>query len=165
MRKNYHCSPKLFLLAFLFFIAFSNCSKSNRCHYTGMPNSFVFLLTENGKRLPDSILTGVKTSYFQNNQKLFLTDLRRGINENGFDAYGLGILSTRLIGIFSADKNIKNYFLEYPDGEQDTLFVDYVPPSPNNNCLYKLNQVRYNGKVILPDQSITQLKVYTLEKP
>jgi hypothetical protein len=123
------------------------------------------LLTENGKRLPDSILTGVKTSYFQNNQRLFLTDLKRGIIENGFDAYELGILSTRLIGTFSADKNIKNYFIEYPDGKRDTLFVDYVPPSPNNNCLYILKQVKYNGKLIMPDPSITQLNVYTLERP
>ena len=111
MRKNYHCSPKLFLLAFLFFIAFSNCSKTKKCHYTGVPHSLFFLLNKGGNRLPDSVLNNLKISYSENGQKLFVNDVERGINEGGFNACDLGIITTRLIGFISAEHNIKSILL------------------------------------------------------
>jgi hypothetical protein len=42
-----------------------------------------------------------------------------------------------LLGIeeMSSLHNIKNYYIHWPNGEQDTLFVDYVrDESHNNNC-------------------------------
>ena len=158
MRKNYHHSPKLFLLAFLFLIAFSNCSKKNRCHYVSIPSSLFFLLKKDGSRLPDSVLNNLKMSYYENSTTEYVSDLGRATEEG----YNLGVMTTRLIGDISADKNIKMYFIEYPNGEKDTLSVDYQPPSINNGCHYNLIQVKFNGKEITPDPAITMQKVYTL---
>ena len=165
MRKNYHHSPKLFLLAFLFLIAFSNCSKKNRCHSATVPHSLVFLLEKEGKRLPDSVLNNVKISYYENGKKLFVNDVERGTNVDSINAYDLGIVGTRLIGNISSDHNIKDYLIEYPDGDVDTLFVDYLPPSQETDCLYVLKLVKYNGEVVEPDPAYYRYaKVYLFKK-
>lgn len=153
-------SKYFFVFGFILLIAFSNCSKKNRCHYVSLPNSLFFLLKKDGIRLPDSVLNNLKISYYENATTKYISDLGRAKEEG----YNLGVMTTRLIGDISANKNIKQYFIEYSDGEKDTLNVDYEPPSISNGCHYNLIQVKFNGKEITPDLAITMQKVYTLEK-
>ncbi|HWR32976.1 MAG TPA: hypothetical protein VN451_05605, partial [Chitinophagaceae bacterium] len=109
----------------------------------------------------------LKLSYFEAGQKKYLTDFSRATDQG----YDLGIMTTRNIGSTSGDNNVKDYYLEYPNGAKDTLLVDYRHVSYNeakNNscyCYYPLEQVKYNGVVATPDPTITQQKVYRFDKP
>lgn|GEM_PF-6174386 len=77
-----------------------------------------------------------------------------------------GLIASRIIGILSADNNIKTYYIEYSNGwTNDTLYVDYSPNTPATNCLYVLNRVKYNGKTCAVDDSFhLDLPVYILNK-
>lgn len=150
------------LYSSLLTIGLTSCSKSqNKCHYVSPPRSFFFLLKKNGNRLPDSILDNIRIAYMKNGSKLYITDLVRATG----DGREMGILTTRLIGTLSADNNIKPFSIEYPDGTVDDLFIDYSPPSLSNNCVYIINQIKYNGLVSQPDPTITMQTVYTFIKP
>lgn len=155
----------LYIFGFTLFIGASNCSKSNKCYYDTPPNSLFFLLKKGGDRLPDATLTNLKISYIEDGEKKFLPDLIRGVNEGGVDAFTMGIMTTRLIGILSADNNIKDFVIEYADGSRDSLFVNYEGPSTNTNCFYVIKQVKYNNQVSLPDPTITLQTVYLFIKP
>lgn len=153
------------------FLQSSSCNREDPLGPQVINNSLVFLLKKGGNRLPDSILNNTKLVYFLNGQKNYLSDFARGINEGPFQAYDLGVLTTRNIGSSSGDNNVKEYYLEYPNGTKDTLFVDYRHVSYNeaiNNscyCYYPLEQVKYNGVVATLDSTITQQKVYKFYKP
>lgn len=143
-------------------IGFTHCTKSqNKCNYVSPPSSFFFLPKKNGNRLPDSILDNMKISYMANGSTTYVADLVRATG----DGRDMGILTTRLIGILSADQNIKEFSIEFPDGTSDELYVDYEPPSPNNGCLYLISQIKYNGIVVQPDPAITEQTVYSFNKP
>lgn len=135
-----------------------------------MNNSLAFLLTKNNQRLPDSIVNNIKMAYYEGNNKKYINDLSRGINEGGFMAYDIGLLSTRDIGGYSSGGGIKNYYLEYPNGQIDTLYVDYRVLSYDQAlkdpcfCYYPLVEVRYNGQPANLDSSITMQKVYSFKK-
>lgn len=143
-------------------LALVQCSKStsNSCRYTSPPDSFFFLIKKNNDRLPDSVLNGIRISYSENGARKYLTDLTRATEEG----YALGVMTTRLIGIISADQVIKDFIIEYPSTySNEPLHIDYQSPSKNNGCAYSLQQVNYNGHAVSPDPAITVQRVYLLE--
>lgn len=160
----------LALLIIMTILQSSSCNKKDPLGPQIINNSLIFVLKKNNNRLPDSILNNIKMYYYTNGQKIRMSDLERGIDEGTFLANSLGILATRNIGATSGDDNIKSYYLEYPNGTQDTLFVDYRHVSyneaVNNNCYcyYPLIEVRYNGQVAPIDTSISAQKVYLFKK-
>jgi len=151
------------IFGFILLISIANCSKSksSNCQYVSPPNSLFFLLKKAGNRLPDSILNNLKLSYNESGNKKFLSDFVRATAEG----YNLGVMTTRLIGIRSADQNIKDFVIEYPNGTTDTIYADYEPPSTNNNCLYLIKQIKYNNQISYPDPNIPQQTVYLFNKP
>jgi hypothetical protein len=164
----------LLIICLLLLLLFS-CKKnqSNPCPtFWGykLPYSLFFKLNLNGNRLADSVLNKLKLSYYQNGSKKYISDFSRAINEGSLNAFDSGIMVTRDIGFNSGDANIKDYYLEFPDGDIDTLFVDYRKYSQCEadtsvcQCLYPLYSVHFNGQKASPDAYITEHTVYLFEK-
>lgn len=157
-----------FSLVPLFFAA--SCGKDKKIGPQTIPSSLGFVVKKANVRLPDSIINNVKLFYFKNGVKTYMNDFIRGINEGPFAAYDLGVQTTRNIGFTSADDNIKNYFLEFANGDIDSLVVDYRHLGENDAfrnpcyCYYPLEQVSYNGRIALPDSTIIQQKVFKFNK-
>ena len=146
------------------------CSKSNEYNnLRSIPYSIFLKITKNGNRLPDSVLDNLKLSYYQNGSKKYISDFIRCINEGGINARDLGFMTTNIIGINSGDYNIKDYYIEYPNGTNDTLFVDYrhlsTADAANDSCacLYPLKQLKYNGIKPKLDTTIKYQTMYIFE--
>lgn len=133
--------------------------------YDAVPSSLILKITKSGTVVPDLDLLNVKLSYFENNEKKYVSDFM--INSNNMEVSNKGFIFTRNIGVLSAKNNIKTYYLEYPNGWQtDTLYVDYLPNTPATNCQYVLNPIKVND--ILSTVYITSLfnlPVYEINKP
>jgi hypothetical protein len=151
------------------------CKKDNNSDcplFTGLqvPNSLIFIIKKNGIRLDDSLLNLSRLFYLKNNQRVYVNDFSRGVNEGGFNAYDLGILASRDVGLISGNESIKDFYLELPNSDIDTLFVDYRHYSQCEAdtsacyCLYPRLQVKYNGQVATYDPTITQQQVYLFNK-
>lgn len=157
------------IIAFVF--QSSSCNKKDPLGPQVINNSIFFLVKINNQRLPDSVLNNMKMSYYLSGQKKYVDDFTRGINEGGFMANDMGIQTTRDVGTYSGDNNVKNYYLEYPNGTIDTLFIDYRHVSYNEAstnscyCYYPLVDVKFNSVVAQIDSSITQQRVYRFNKP
>jgi hypothetical protein len=150
---------KLFLLTVLTLFAINACSKSD-CFYVSIPNSLVFIIKKDNRILSDSILNNIKLSYVIGIEKKYVSDVARGINEFS----KIGVITSRLIGQYSADDNIKDYTIEYPNGEKDKLFVDYESPSKETGCVYKLNSIKFNGKIAEIDTELLPIEIYRFNR-
>jgi hypothetical protein len=97
-------------------------------------------------------------------------DFARASNEGGFNARDAGIQVSRVIGLSSGDSGIKDYYLEYPDGSKDTLYVDYqhisFDAAKKNSCKceYPMRPVKYNQQTSSLDSLTTQQPVYLFKK-
>ncbi len=133
-------------LIIIIIVLFTNCSKSkdNVCEYDSIPNSLTLKISKSGDIVPYLVLLNVKLSYFENNEKKYVSDFSP--DNVVLNLRDKGYISTRLIGILSAKNNIKTFYIEYSNGwENDTLFVDYLPNTPENNCVYSLNPIKVNN--------------------
>jgi hypothetical protein len=141
--KNYKIKSILIFLLFIFFI---NCTKSdeNVCKWDAMPDSLILKITKSGTIVSDLVLAEIKLSYYENNAKKYVKDFT--IENVDTNIRNKGYISTRGIGTLSGNNNIKTYFIEYPNGwPTDTLYVDYLPNTPETNCRYVLNPVKINN--------------------
>ena len=145
----------------------TSCAKDKKIGPQTIPNSLFFVIKKNNSRLSDNDLDNMELFYFKANVKTYINDFQRGTGEG----LVLGVQTTRNIGFTSADDNIKNYYLEFANGDIDSLVVDYKHLGErdafNNSCYcyYPLDQVNYNGQIALPDSAITQQKVFRFNKP
>ena len=73
----------------------------------------------NGKVPPDSMLSQISLSYNTGSCFRNVPDFIPAINAFADS----GIVTT--LGNLSAVKHIKDYILSYPDGQADTLFIDF----------------------------------------
>ena len=159
---------KTILHILLFILLIPSCSKStdNTCKYVAIPNSLVIRITKSGVIIPYLSLLNVKLSYFENNEKKYVSDFSPdSVNLNLRDN---GYIATRQIGILSAKNNIKTYYIEYSNGwENDTIYVDYLPNTPENNCVYSLNPLKVNDilATIYTTPDFGGTKVYEINKP
>ena len=90
----------------------ATCNKKQECPTfwgTLLPQTFYFVIKNNGNRLPDSILNSLKLAYYKNNDKVYVNDFGRA----GSDGYNLGAMITRDIGLRSGDDNVKNFILSF----------------------------------------------------
>lgn len=141
-------------------VALQHCSKSKRCEYSSPPASLFFLIKKDGSRLPDAVLENTRIFYMENGNRKQLTDLVRATDEG----HALGVLTSRLIGVISADQHLKTFFIEYPAYSTDTLYVAYSPPGRDNNCVYTRDQVLFNNELITPELVISTQQVYVFNK-
>lgn len=131
--------------------------KSGDCQYASVPNSLFFQIRQNGIPIGSDTLNNVRISYYNNGTKIYIKDLIQAT-----DLYSnRGILTTRTIGTLGAN----TYFIEYPNLlKTDTLFVEYLLPSPSTNCVYVLQDVRYNSIAITANNTFGAQPVYVLNK-
>lgn len=148
---------------------FVTCKKKQECPvFWGylVPHTFNFIVKTNGMRLPDSILNNLRLFYLSDNSRQYVSDFGRA----GSDGYNLGAMLTRDIGLKSGNNNIKDYYLEYPGGSIDTLFVDYrhytacEADTSKCGCIYPLYAVKYKGAAAPIDTSIHQIQVFLFNK-
>jgi hypothetical protein len=131
-----------------------------------LPQPVFMLIKEKGVRLPDQTLNRLFLTYHENGQKKYVKDFSRGTD--GFDT--LGIMSSVDIRILSADKQIRDFYLEYPDGDVDTIFADYEKvagkEAAGNSCYCTtpLKALKFNGKTAILDTSIKVAQVYLIPK-
>ncbi len=157
-------------MAMTFFISMVACNKKTPLGPQVINSSLIFLVKKNNQQLPDSILSNMKMSFYQNGSKLYQQDFVRAVNEGPFYGADLGVMGPRNIGVTSGDNGVKDYYLGYPDGSRDTLFVDYQHVNYNeakNNscyCYYPLVGLRFNGQVPSLDSSIKEQNVYLFKK-
>lgn len=117
--------------------------------------------------LPGSVLDQIELYYFQYNVKRQVPDFGRAPGSG----YQAGILYSKDIVSLSANDQIKDYYMQFPDGVIDTLYVDYELVNEEDGrsetctCLKPLRTFLYNRKA-LPLDSIRQngADVYRLDK-
>lgn len=130
------------------------------------PEDLVFHVTKDGTSLSDSILSRVRLSYFQNGTKQYSSSLRLGFNDSSVNS-GVMIAS---IGFISANDGVKNFYLEYPDTDVDTILADYRNESGEDairnscRCTVPLAELRFNDRVPELDSFYWAKKVYAFEK-
>ena len=134
-----------------------------------VPDSLIFIIKQNGQRLDDNTLNNMKLYYWKAGVKTYMNDFVRGINEGTFNAFDLGVQTTRQIGNVSGDDKIKDFYLEFQSGYIDTLYVDYqyIGEAAYDHpcyCYYPMGVVKYNGVIASPDPSITVQKVFRFDK-
>lgn len=147
---------------------FVSCKKTNSdniCKYDAMPSSLILKFLKNGVKVSDLILKDLKLSYYEANTKKYVSDF--SINNLETSYQNMGLITTRLIGVLSADNNIKTFFIEYPNSwPSDTLYVDYSPRSNTNGCQYVQQPCKCNSQLCLIDNSFNfDSPVYVLNKP
>lgn len=146
---------------------FTNCtnSKNDTCKWDAMPNSSILRITKSGIVVPDNILLNIKLSYYENSTKKYVSDFT--IGNIDLNIRGNGYISSREIGFISANKNIKDYYIEYPNGWQtDTIYVDYLPNTLETNCQYVLRPIKVNDVLATVYSTIDfNLTVYEVNKP
>ena len=165
----------IIIISILYSFAISSCKKTKDrgCpEFRGLqvPNSLFFVIKQGGQRLTDASLNNLKLYYFNSGQKIYIDDFQRAINEGNLNAFDLGIMATRNIGLKSGTDNIKDYFLEFQNGDIDTLFVDYKRYSQCEadtsgcQCIFPRFGVKYNGQTSSYDPTISQQTVYLFNK-
>lgn len=132
-----------------------------------IPYPVFLLIKEKNSRLPDNLLNQLRLFYLKENKRNYIYDFTRGTD--GYDT--LGIMSTVDIGFVSADQGIKDFYIDYPSGDVDTLFADFqnIPSKDASGnycyCTTPLIELKFNGKIAIPDTSRKEQMVYLLEKP
>lgn len=162
MKKN----KILFASCILIASFLTNCSNSNEktCKYASVPNSLNLKITKSGAIVSDLILSETKLSYYEKNNKKYVSDFSINNIESNFKNKGL--ISTRNIGVISANNNIKTFYLEYPNGwKTDLLYVDYIPNTPETNCMYVLKPIKVNNVLAIEDNSFIFKPVYEINIP
>lgn len=134
-----------YTLGVLLAFSFLSCNKDKRDLFA--PPPLLIVPRHNYASLPDNELNGIKLYYILN-QKKYVPDFGRATGSG----YQYGILSTSDIASISAVTNVKYYYLSYPDGTEDTLFVNYVTISDKDArdntcfCAKPLISFKVNGQ-------------------
>ncbi len=149
------------IIALLIFQVTVSCNKTNRCTYDSPPPTPLFFKVKKNSKSLSGSTDSLKLYYITNGQKKYLTDL--------FQATGVllnkEILGSSTIPILSADKDIKIFYIEYTNNwSTDTLFYDNLTFSPNTNCQYLLNAIKYNSQIPLTDTTFKYPLVYIFNK-
>jgi hypothetical protein len=144
----------------------SSCKDENLCKWDDMPFSLILKLTKTDIILNDDQLNSCKLSYYKEGVKKYMSDFSLSKETQN---QGKGLIGTRLIGLLSADSNIKTYYIEYPvtwQWKSDTLLVDYLPRTQATNCRYLQNEVKVNGQSASIDNDFHfDTPVFIVNKP
>ena len=149
----------LFLITTI--IMFSSCTRTSVSPCLSYdvfrpPSIFAFDIKHKNILIADSVLNALKLFYKSNGGNIYVSDFQRRIAEY----YPLGIMVTQEIGFKSADNLIKDYYLEFPNGDIDTLYVDYRHYTPceadtsSCRCTYPLIKVIYNNHEAFFDRDL-----------
>lgn len=163
-----------FLLGILCILVIILCSMKctkERCSSILVAHHVLMQLKKGGVDLPDSVKKGVKLFYYVDTDKRYLNELKIIDMPTNLNYMHGKVLDAPYIGDFSATKNIKNYYLEYANGNIDTLFLDNQIVSCEDGlkdictCVYPVKNFNYNGKLAKLDTSVKWEIIWILDKP
>lgn len=134
------------------------------------PQPLILKPMHNNGRLPDAVLSQMKMYYHINltsTHKEPVGDFGRASGTG----YQQGLLSTSDVAALSASEDVKFFYLSFPDGTVDTLYVDYESISEDdarqNPCFCKTPQqsVRINGAAaIITGYTTDSIPIYVVPK-
>jgi len=144
------------------------------------PNVLFFLITEDGNRLPDSTLDNISLYYYENGKKISSPpsnlDDKKWVfpaTRSSSDLAGKGVLCSGYIDWLVYGKNVNDFYLEYPNGDVDTMYVEvkYLGHEEGAKdrcyCAYPFTVVKFNGKDApesVDPKSATGKPIYVFEK-
>ncbi len=137
------------LIATLFI--FDSCKKKEAP--LSDPHVLLLFPKKNEGRLSDEQLNNARMYFFQNGQK-YVKDFGRADGKS----FQKGILKSSDIATLSAVEKIKDYYLEFPDGSIDTLFVDYQQVAEEEGrkepcfCDKPLKSIRVNYMTLMQQE-------------
>lgn len=152
MKKATLLSIPVFFLIALFLML--SCKKEINCstYVVPPPSGLVLTFSSNGESISDSLKRQIKFFYLEENQRIYLNLFT---NDSLFVEYiqhkGFVILNDKIYELFK-EKNIKNYYFEFPDGKIDSLWLnmEYVTTcqakSEKCYCQYPIRNITYNDK-------------------
>ncbi|MBK8295893.1 MAG: hypothetical protein IPK91_01090 [Saprospiraceae bacterium] len=157
---------------FLFILPFISGCDNNDCKFGPyqIPYALNFIILKNGITIDTMELNSLKISYFDNNQKKYLKEFRRGKNNGDYKAYDIGVIEVVDMGIISGDSKIKTFYVEYSNYKPDTIFADYnslnQEQACNHKCFcyYPLELLLFNDQIPKIDTNIKVESVYLFEK-
>lgn len=142
-----------------------------RCSSILIAHHVLMQLKKGGVDIPDSIKTSIKLFYYVGADKRYLNELKvvdMPLNLN----YNHGkVLDAPYIGDYSANSNIKNYYLEHYNGTIDTMFIDNERVSCEDGlkdictCVAPIKNFTYNGTPVKRDTSVHWEIIWILDKP
>lgn len=111
----------------------------------------LILPTQNGSRLSDQELNGMKLYYVVNlTIRREVPDFKRAAGSS----YQAGVLSSNNVAPLSAVEKNKVFYLTYPGGQEDTLTINYNQLSESDArkdlcyCIQPLISISRNGKML-----------------
>lgn len=123
------------------------------------PNVLLFLITKDGNRLPDSTLDKISLYYLENGNKISsppgnLDDKKFLFPATRYSGQleGEGVLGGSYIDWLVYERKASNLYLEYPDGDVDTLHIEISHIGDEEGvkdrcyCAYPFTIVKFNGK-------------------
>ena len=146
---------KTLIFGFITLLSVIGCNKNiDTCKYAAEPPLFLFQIKKDGIVLNDSVLTGIKISYFTGNTKKYITDISIASDSSG-------VLLSGQMGSFENGV----FFIEYANSfTGDTLQIQNVLPSPVTNCEYKVAVVSFNNILVSPDSMVDNRPLYVFMK-
>ena len=124
--------------------------------------------TQNGARLSDQELNGMKLYYVVNlTIRREVPDFKRA--DGG--SYQAGVLSSKDVAPLSAVEKSKVFYLTYPSGREDTLMIDYIQLSDKEArkdlcfCIQPLVSITRNrDKIVQTGQNSDGVPIFSFEK-
>lgn len=158
----------MILIFVLLSLSISGCIKQRDVNQ--FPNDLVFAIRKNGEKLNTDVLNSMKLYYLKQGSKIYSFD-RANVPSLELLDESLGVQKIPFpIGIESGN-GTKSYYLEYPNGEVDNVYVDYQKLDHDQAvkdpcyCYFKLIEIKYNGVRVSYDPAIkNSYSVYRFDK-
>ena len=160
-----------FILLLLVAIGTAACNRFCRGSFP-VSNPVLLEIKRGGKVVADSELRGVSLFWIGNEGKEYENTDSIALDDHvyypptGLDASGLNVKVDSTHPLFksssaasiSAERNIKNFYIEYADKRVDTIFIDYQQVSgEDNHCTYTsnvFNEIKFRGNKVPIDSSL-----------
>ena len=151
---------KNIILFFLILSTLFSCRKSER--WILPPNRFNFQIVKNGQHLDMNTYDSLKMFYIDDNgvkhyelseefDVNYFLEKPSTLSINDFYLDSLGVYSTNYVNDFGVQ--IHNWYIEFPDGDVDTLYVESKEYKLNKDgmkddcyCQHPMSVVQYNGR-------------------
>lgn len=141
----------------LLIILFCSCKKKMR--YDLPPNVLFFLIEKDEERLNDSVLAGMKLYYYKDGKKIDSPpsnyDDKTLIFPASRSSSGMedrGVMCSGYVPNLNAYEGINDFYLLYPDGDVDTIFIQTkevsIEEGSRDRCYCKepISTVNFNGE-------------------
>jgi hypothetical protein len=103
--------------------------------------------------------------YFKNNMRVYVDYVL--LTRKVGDSNSRYFISTGSVLYKSYSENIKQFYIDWPNGQKDSLYVDYTQDDSRDNpccCQYPLHSLRLNDKSYLRKDDYSKNGIYIFER-